>query len=179
MKYGKITLGQIEAILNKITKFTDGIKRFLADELTLVDPVKFTSFPNPPFPGAVVEEHNTPQDEWKLHNGNLYKNSQGVFLSLEPSQTALSFMKGYDVQKSLKEQGEQTLNASDLDFLLENQELIPENWKGDRVFFWGTTFRDNGGRNYVRILFWDKEWASGFCPVDRGLDNSCFAAILF
>lgn len=46
------------------------------------------------------------------------------------------------------------LNANVLDYLLANPHLIPEEWKGKSIFFWGTIYRDSGGRLYVRYLYW-------------------------
>lgn len=46
------------------------------------------------------------------------------------------------------------LNANVLDYLLANSHLIPEEWKGKAVFFWGTIYRGRGGRLYIRYLSW-------------------------
>jgi hypothetical protein len=46
------------------------------------------------------------------------------------------------------------LNANVLDYLLAHTELIPEEWKGKYVFFWGTIYLYSGGRLYVRCLYW-------------------------
>jgi hypothetical protein len=46
-------------------------------------------------------------------------------------------------------------NANVLDYLLANPHLIPEEWKGKSIFFWGTVYRRSSGRLYVRYLFWN------------------------
>lgn len=46
-------------------------------------------------------------------------------------------------------------NANLLDFYLARPDLIPENWKGKAVFFWGTIYRHAGGFLYVRYLYWN------------------------
>ncbi len=62
--------------------------------------------------------------------------------------------RGYDIREELKNQP--VLNANLLDFLLkpENQYLIPEEWKGKYIFFWGTIYRNAVGILYVRYLYW-------------------------
>src|SRR5688572_16325652 len=42
------------------------------------------------------------------------------------------------------------LNATLLCFLLQNQHLIPEAWKENYVFFWGTIYRHVDGYECVR-----------------------------
>src|SRR3989344_5319984 len=58
-----------------------------------------------------------------------------------------------------KLQGEPVLNANILDYLLANPQLIPEEWKGKAVFFWGTIYRyrHSYGHLFVRYLYWDGE----------------------
>ncbi len=60
---------------------------------------------------------------------------------------------GHDLRKKLE--GKPVLNANVLDFLLANPHLIPEDWKGKAVFFWGTVYRSRDGHLYVRFLCWD------------------------
>ena len=37
---------------------------------------------------------------------------------------------------------------------IEYRKLIPEEWKGKYVFFWGTIYRNSGGYLNVRYLYW-------------------------
>lgn len=46
------------------------------------------------------------------------------------------------------------LNANVLDHLLANQHLIPEEWKGKVVFFWGTIYHNSNGHLCVRYLIY-------------------------
>lgn len=79
-----------------------------------------------------------------------------------------------------------TLDANVLDYLLENQELIPENWRCDhrgdyrRIFFWGTAYRDGYGNCRVRCLSWyGCGWALGDRPrMDIGWGGADPAAVL-
>lgn len=57
------------------------------------------------------------------------------------------------------------LNACVLDYLLANPHLIPEEWKGKYVFFWGTIYRDSNGNLFVRCLYWSGDgwyWGRGW-----------------
>jgi len=60
---------------------------------------------------------------------------------------------GHDLRKILG--SHRVLNANVLDYLLANPSLIPEEWKGKYVYFWGTIYRDRDGSLYVRYLCWD------------------------
>ena len=61
-------------------------------------------------------------------------------------------IKGDKLRKKLE--GQPVLNANVLDYLLANPQLIPEQWKGKYVFFWGTIYRYSYGFLYVRFLYW-------------------------
>jgi hypothetical protein len=59
------------------------------------------------------------------------------------------------------------LNANVLDYLLAHTELIPEDWKGKYVFFWGTVYRYSDRNLYVRCLCWfDGGWGWGSNLLD-------------
>ncbi len=49
---------------------------------------------------------------------------------------------------------ESVYGAQLLDFYLANPHLIPEEWKGKAIFFWGTIYRSAVGRSCVRCLYW-------------------------
>ena len=65
----------------------------------------------------------------------------------------LNLIRGTELREELK--GKPVLNANVLDYLLKHPELIPEEWKGKAVFFWGTIYRDSRGNLCVRCLYWD------------------------
>jgi len=61
------------------------------------------------------------------------------------------------------------LNASVLDYLLAHPELIPEEWKGKNICFWGTILRDPHNKLIVRhLFFWKERGTWEFC--NGGLD---------
>jgi hypothetical protein len=94
--------------------------------------------------------------------GQLYLNDQLVELYLSESQKDGLTIKGHDLGRELK--AKSVLNASVLDFLLAHSNLIPESWKGQFVFFWGTEYCDADGNPGVRFLRWsDGRWFWGFC----------------
>jgi hypothetical protein len=79
-----------------------------------------------------------------------YKDS----LFLSPEQLSESSINGEKLLKLIKKEKIPVLNANVLDYLLEHKEEIPEEWKGKRIYFWGTIFRSSGGNRHVRCLDW-------------------------
>lgn len=71
--------------------------------------------------------------------------------------------------------GKPVLNANVLDYLLTRTHLIPEEWKGRRVLFLGTRYRDcrkEDGRLYVRKLYHssvegEDSWSWSYKPIDN------------
>jgi hypothetical protein len=54
-----------------------------------------------------------------------------------------------------------------LDYLLKNQELIPEEWKKVDVYFWGTILRNSDGSRCVLCLGWHGgEWGWSYHWLD-------------
>jgi hypothetical protein len=76
-----------------------------------------------------------------------------IKLHLDPGQQGVKVIHGDKLKKKLE--GQSVLPAHVLDYLLKHPELIPEFWKGKVIFFWGTIYRDAGGRLCVRDLLWD------------------------
>lgn len=95
----------------------------------------------------------TPPD-WEVEShkkGGLWKWNPKLTLCLSKKQKKGSIV-GNDLRKELANQP--VLNANVLDYLLAHPELIPEEWKGKAIFFWGTIYRNSGGDLYVRCLCW-------------------------
>lgn len=61
-------------------------------------------------------------------------------------------MRGHDLRDHLATR--RLLNANVLDYLLKHQDLIPRSWRGKRVYFWGTIYRDGGDYLCVRYMYW-------------------------
>ncbi|MBT3231005.1 hypothetical protein HN358_04495 [Candidatus Uhrbacteria bacterium] len=105
-----------------------------------------------------------------------------IVLHLESEQQR-STIVGNELRKRLE--GQPVMNANVLDHLLANTRLIPEDWKADEqgrircIYFWGTIYRDSGGRLYVRYLCWnDGQWRWYCSWLDDPWDSQRPAAIL-
>ncbi|MFH0912430.1 MAG: hypothetical protein V1807_02095 [Patescibacteria group bacterium] len=91
--------------------------------------------------GWTVEEHREgDQLEWDPNKIQLYQSGQ-IY------NNAREFYKGLV--------GKAVLNACVLDYLLAHPEIIPEEWKGKHIFFWGTVYKLPNCELCVRYLYWD------------------------
>jgi hypothetical protein len=98
--------------------------------------------------------------------GNLEWDPTKVKLHLSLNQQNGKCIEGNKLRAELA--SEPVLNANVLDHLLAHPELIPEEWKGKAIFFWGTIYRCSDGRLCVRYLYWrDGRW---YCDRWLGLD---------
>ena len=90
----------------------------------------------------------------KTHEkGGFFKwDASNIRLYLSKTQQGDGQILGHKLCKELEQ--ESVLNANVLDFLLKHTDLIPEEWKGEDVLFWGTIYFDSGGGLYVRCLYW-------------------------
>jgi hypothetical protein len=123
---------------------------------------------NPFIPdGWSVEEHK---------KGGMFKfNPEKISLYLSKKQKKRS-IEGNDLRKKLANQP--VLNANVLDYLLAHSELIPEEWKGKFIFFWGTIYRDSDGNLIVRCLFWyGSRWGWSYDWLDDGFNSGGPAAL--
>lgn len=95
---------------------------------------------------------------------NKEKFADPKYLYLSPMQNGGN-VAGKNLRKELA--GKQVMNACVLDWLLANQEQIPESFKGKAIFFWGTIYSDSDGDLYVRYLYWDGDrWISYYYWLD-------------
>jgi hypothetical protein len=116
----------------------------------------------------VLEEHQK--------GGQFTWDASKVQLYISESQKKLRGIEGNELRKELADKP--VYNANLLDYLLKNPHLIPEEWKGKYVFFWGTIYRSSGGSLYVRDLYWRGgrwDWNGGL--LDRGWGGSSPAAV--
>ncbi len=117
--------------------------------------------------GWSVEEHK---------KGGLLKFNSAK-ISLYPSEKQKNgSISGHDLRKELS--GKPVMNANVLDYLFAHPELIPEEWKDQTIFFWGTIYRSSVGCLYVRCLYWDgSEWGRGYRWLGSGFGSGDLAAI--
>ncbi len=88
-----------------------------------------------------------------------------TFYSLVNEVTFNKWVRGDKLYKQLVESRAVVLPANVLDYLLAYPYLIPEEWKGKGVYFWGTIYK-RPEKHYprletrcVRCLFWNaREW---------------------
>lgn len=96
-------------------------------------------------------------DGWKVEEhqkGGQFKfDASQIELFLAEGQQNGKALEGNKLRKELA--GKPVLNANLLDYLLAHPHLIPEEWKGKYVFFWGTIYRDSDGYLCVRCLRWN------------------------
>ncbi len=93
-----------------------------------------------------------------------------ITLYLSEGQKEDRNVQGLKLQKELE--GQPVLNANTLNYLLAHPYLIPEEWKGEEVFFWGTTYRHPDGPLCVRYLFWFNDlWVSGYKFFDNNFNE--------
>ena len=119
-------------------------------------------------------------DGWKVEShrkhGSLEWDLTKIQLYLSPEQQGEKRIEGNKLRKELENQP--VLNANVLDYLLKHPELIPEEWKKQYTFFWGTIYRSSAGNLYVRCLCWDGEsriWLYGWLEI--GFDSGNPAAV--
>ncbi len=94
--------------------------------------------------GWTVESHK---------KSGLFKwDASKIELYLSKNQQRSKYIQGNKLREELAQKP--TLNANVLDYLLKHPELIPEEWKGKAIFFWGTIYRGSGGYPGVRYLGW-------------------------
>ena len=101
--------------------------------------------------------------------GQLEWDPTKIAFYLSDGQKDGKVIKGEKLRKELGNQP--ILNANVLDFLLAHPELIPEEWKSEYVFFWGTIYRYSGGRLNVRYLSWGGSRWDWYCRwLEYGFD---------
>ncbi len=117
---------------------------------------------NPYVPnGLEVESHKKDgQFEWDPKKVKFY---------LSEYQQGDKYIEGNKLRKELE--NKPVLNANVLDYLLKHPEIIPESWKDNVIFFWGTVYSYSDDRLYIRGLCWRGEsWYSYYYRLG---DNFC------
>ncbi len=182
MKYGSVTMGQVEALLNKIGG-VEGMNNILRGTATVQITKHIIDLSGDPMP-----------EDWKKAGWQTTKHTYGVTLELDPSQLKLHLSENQkngrvvevnSLKKELEDNKVPVLNACILDYLLAHPELIPESWKKDEngntryIYFWGTEYRHPDGDLYVRYLCWrDGAWLWSDGWLGNAWDAQFPAAIL-
>lgn len=121
-------------------------------------------------------------EDWRVerhrNSGLMRWEPKKVKLHLSPNQQGGNVIVGNKLRVELANIL-LVLNANVLDYLLKNPHLIPEEWKGQVIFFWGTIYCGDDGLLYVRNLFWSGgRWCSSNRCLDSDWDVRSPAAVL-
>ncbi len=118
--------------------------------------------------GWSVEEHTK--------GGQLEWNPEKVELWVSKHQKSSPVIGGNELRKKLASRP--TLNANVLDYLIRNPDLIPNEWKGTYVNFWGTIYRAQDHVLVVRCLYWySNKWQDSYIQLSVKFVNSRLAAL--
>lgn len=125
---------------------------------------------------SVVEHRKGGQTEWSPDKIELY-------LSEEQK---IGVINGHELLKRLTDK--LVLNANALDYLMvpEKLHLIPEDYKGKHLFFWGTIYREPFGSLAVRFCYfgsmldgdeWVQTWDQAYHSLDSDFTDYDFAVL--
>jgi hypothetical protein len=110
--------------------------------------------------------------------GTVVWNPDAVGLYTSPNQTKSNAWKGrFLIQEMLRKQ---VMNACVRDYLLDNQDLIPEDWKSKKsICFWGTTLfmGDTQSRCVPNISHDGSTWNMGYSELSELIDPDSPGAI--
>lgn len=171
MKYPELSLGEIEAIVDKLGGIK-GVQNFLGGNVNIIVEDYFIDCDVVPSIGSdwEIEEH--------IKSGKIVwgPDKFKIYLCDEQKENSI---EGNELRKKLKDQP--VLNACVFEYLLNNPEVIPKKWKGKYVFFWGTIYRNLQGLLCVFYLFWDNNsnsWKFGHSFLSGKWGNESPAAVL-
>lgn len=163
MKYGRYTLGQIEAVLNKLGG-EEGVDRFLAGDREVVIKrhvinTKLTPYHDEEFFGLAEHRAIRPR------SGGLYEWDADLVDLWHPSAEALKkepCISGHiDMLRQFV-----LLNATVRDYLLKHPELVPSSWQAFTLCFFGTIFSGRGKVKYLPTIRWNGRcWKNEFVGV--------------
>lgn len=192
MKYSNLTLGQIEACINKLGG-EEGLLRLLANKVVVVIREHIVPAGDPLVPeGWTVKCHRDDYAGNDYYPRNLTRTGDDLFFrgrKIElflcqgqgSGKTSWDRMDYCSVERQLADKD--TLPANVLDYLLANPDVIPDSWRVDEkgqgrsICFWGTQYSAEDGLSCVRTLYWDgSKWTRG--RTGFTLDSKFPAAVL-
>lgn len=108
-------------------------------------------------PGWTVETH--------IKGGKISFKTNPFFLYMSERQKN-GLIEGMELQADLL--GKQVANANVLDYLHKHQKIIPQEWFGSYISFWGTIYRDIEGMLCVRCLYHNERgWHFAYSRIKR------------
>lgn len=111
----------------------------------------FHKSPNIPSGWSILESDqifSRLRGKWSLNSHDQY-----LHLTSCQRRSQSRSAKGTVIRAELE--GEIVVPANQLDFYLRNPDLIPEDWRGKEIVFWGSIFRDENNELCVRYLVWE------------------------
>ncbi len=145
---GRLTQSAMRKLLDVIAQILP-VLRGLGEVTITKHIIHLDANPMVPNGWEVVEHHK---------GGQFLFDPSKIVLYLDKGQKDGRVIKGHELRKKLADQP--MFNANLLDFYLAHSNLIPEEWKGKGVFFWGTIYRNSDGDLCVRGLVWNgSEWS--------------------
>lgn len=70
-------------------------------------------------------------------------------------------------------------NSATLNYLLKSPRLIPQDWLGKRLYFWGSRYVIPGSAECVAYIVWDgKKWISRLNPVDFTAEEGDYVLVV-
>ncbi len=165
-------VGTAQEIVPHIKGIKDNAGKGLLKELEMLESLIDTNILN-----HIIDCDKAPLipcDDWKVEEhikgGQFTWNPEKVKLFLSVNQKDGKSIEGNKLRKELKD--EPVMNANLLDYLLDHPHLIPEEWKGKAVSFWGTIYRDSDEYLYFRFLcFVVDRWEQGYNWLGVDLDD--------
>jgi hypothetical protein len=118
------------------------------------------------------------------NNWSVEEHKKGGLFKFDPAKISLYLSKeqkkrnisGRNLYEELADKP--VMNANVLDYLLAHPELIPEEWKGKYIFFWGTIYYDSAHILFVRCLGWNgSEWYWGYRWINNYAGSDSPAAL--
>ena len=155
MKYGGLTFGQVEAVVNKLGGM-EGVQRFLSGASVVKDAVVA-------FQRDLRKEGYEPLEDVPFDGQPFTPDIIGFLKSGE------SYVNG-DVMRTRAREANANLGHLHAEYLLNHQDLIPTEWRGKYyLVFPGTVWRSRGGRRRVPCLGWHGDrWCLRFAWLGHG-----------
>lgn len=155
MKYGDLTLGQIEAMVNKLGGM-EGVHRLLSGVgeagIVLVAKSFVTVLIDPAKPFIC----DMSKKGWKLLEDVKYEAGEVQLELAEFLKPGESSVSGEVMAERAKQMGV-NLGQKHAEYLLENQHPIPKEWHQYYLVFSGTVWQVSGGDRRVPYLHWHGE----------------------
>ena len=157
MKYGELTLGQMEAIINKIGGM-ESVRRLLADELVISPPL---------FVNAILKR-DMRKEGWKLLEHTMRCITSAADLE------AVSFLRGREdytngeeMVRRARTELDTNYSQEDAEFLLDHQNEIPTELRPYLLVFTATIWEDSDGHRLIPCIHWNGErWGLRFDWLD-------------